>query len=162
MRIPHACDGFSPIVLKVIAGAELVHESVSIDVGPAVHENAILGIQLPDEIPAPVVVVHHRAGRMLLLKESGRGRGKMLSFRFSLAPHYLSDPGYGEAGEGQEHNQIKSQRSRSQPEYRLARQSQGSPLLQPGLGHLGEHRDDDQHQNRDVAHRAQRRRDRSQ
>src|SRR6476660_2476758 len=118
---PPRLQRLSPVVLQVIAGTEFVHESVAIDVSPAVQKNAILGIQLPDEIPSPVVVVQHRAGRLLLLEESSRGSGKMLRFRFSLAPHYLLHPERGEAGEGQEHNQIKSQSSRSQAECRLAR-----------------------------------------
>ena len=69
MRIPQACEGFLQSSGQVVAVAEFVHESVAINVGPAVHKDAILGIQLPDEIPAPVVVVHHRAGRMLAAGE---------------------------------------------------------------------------------------------
>src|SRR6185437_13781573 len=83
-------QSLAPVALQVIAGTEFVHESVAIDVGPAVHENTILRRQPPDEIPAPVVVVHHRAGRTILLEESGRGSGEMMRFRFSLAAHYLS------------------------------------------------------------------------
>src|SRR3989442_10768094 len=61
--------GMPPIVGQVITCGEIVHEGIPVKIGPAVYVNAILGIQLPDEVAAPVVVVQERTRRPLFGKK---------------------------------------------------------------------------------------------
>ena len=53
----------------MIGGGEVVHKSVAIEIGPAIDVDSILGIQPPDEIPTPVLMVQDRSGRVLCSNE---------------------------------------------------------------------------------------------
>src|SRR5258708_26832232 len=59
-------------------GFELTQQVVAIEIGAAVHEYAIFGIEFPDRIASPVVVNEDSAGLVAGLQEGGSFLGKLL------------------------------------------------------------------------------------
>src|SRR5580700_7663582 len=57
------------IAPKVVDGGQVVHESVAIEIGPAIDVDAVIGIEFPNEISAPVVVVKHGSRRTVCRDE---------------------------------------------------------------------------------------------
>ena len=89
--------------------AEVSHEAIAINICPAVHEDAILRIQPPDEIPSPVVVIHHRSEEILPLEEADRSLGEFLRFGFRLLVDHVPNAEYGEVDKGKKHQKINRQ-----------------------------------------------------
>src|SRR5882724_6998003 len=66
-------EGHPPIVPEIVGSGEVVHEAVAVDIRAPIGENAVLRIQLPDEIAAKVVVVQNRSGGMLTVQKRNCG-----------------------------------------------------------------------------------------
>lgn len=65
----------TPVVLGAVGVYKFFEEGISVDISAAVHENAIFGVQVPNEIATPLVTIENPSRRMLLLDISyGRCR----------------------------------------------------------------------------------------
>src|SRR3954452_8963275 len=85
-------ERISPVAGQVIAGTKIGHEIIAVNISSAIYEDAILRVQLPDQISSPVVVVHDWSGRMLAFHKSDRISGKITRLDFSLTVQYFLNP----------------------------------------------------------------------
>ena len=53
---PPSVQNLLPSVAQLAGLLELAQQVISIEVRPAIHEHAILWVELPDYVPSPVVV----------------------------------------------------------------------------------------------------------
>ena len=73
-----AVKNVTPAGPELQGGLKLAQEVVAIEVGAAVHEHAIFGIEFPDRIASPVVVNENSLGLGAGLQERDSFLGKLL------------------------------------------------------------------------------------
>lgn len=66
---PPLLQNFLPAAAELDRRLELVDQVIAIEVGAAIHEHQLPGIQLPDDVPSPVIVGKQAQVRALRAQE---------------------------------------------------------------------------------------------